>query len=73
MAFFLRKYGDIGSRKEIQGLLNEYILCETHKRLPDDPGDPSRTTQLWRDVNNHAKVGNPLMDAAYTLWWEGGE
>jgi hypothetical protein len=73
VAFFLRKYGDIENRKEIHRLLNEYVLCETFKTLPDDPGDPSKTTQLWRDVNDYAKVGNPLMDAAHTLWWEGGE
>jgi hypothetical protein len=31
VAFYLRKYGDIESRKEIHRLLNEHVLCETYK------------------------------------------
>ena len=73
VAFYLRAYGEIENRKEIHGLLNEHVLRETGKELPEEAYGSSGTNQLWRDVNNHAKIGNPLMDAGYTLFWEGEE
>jgi len=73
VAFYLRAYGEIANRKEIHGLLNEHVLRETGKELPEEAFGSSETNQLWRDVNNHAKIGNPLMDAGYTLFWEGEE
>jgi hypothetical protein len=69
----LRKYGKIESRKEIHRLLNEHVLCETRKALPEEAYGSSETNQLWTDASNPAKVGNPLMDAAHTLLWEGDE
>jgi hypothetical protein len=73
VAFYLRAYGEIRSRKEIHRLLNEHVLRESGKQLPEEAHGSSETNQLWRDVNNHAKIGNPLMDAGYTLFWEGEE
>jgi hypothetical protein len=73
VAFYLREYGKIESRKEIHRLLNEHVLRETGKELPEEAYGSSETNQLWRDVRNHAKIGNPLMDAGYTLFWGGEE
>ena len=73
VAYYLREYGEIENRKEIHRLLNEHVLRETSKKLPDEAYGSSETNQLWRDVSNHAKVGNPLMDAGYTLFWGGEE
>jgi hypothetical protein len=73
VAFYLRGYGEIESRKEIHRLLNEHVLRETEKELPEEAYGSSETNQLWRDVSNPAKVGNPLGDAGYTLFWEGDE
>jgi hypothetical protein len=73
VAFYLREYGKIESRKEIHRLLNEHVLCETSKTLPDETYGSSATNQLWRDVSNHAKVRDPLRDAAHWLYWEGDD
>jgi hypothetical protein len=72
VAFYLREYGEIGGRKEVHRLLDEHVLANTWKKLPQDGYGSSATYQLWKDVNNPAKVGNPLMDVAYTLW-SGGQ
>jgi len=73
VAVYLRGYGKIESRKEVHRLLNEHVLGETAKELPEEAYGSSETNQLWRDVSNHAKVGGPLSDAGYTLFWEGYE
>jgi hypothetical protein len=73
VAYYLRKYGKIYSRKEIHRLLNKHVLCETQKTLPEKGYSNSETNQLWRDVNDRAKVGNPLSYAAYILFLEGDE
>jgi hypothetical protein len=73
VAFYLRGYAKIESRKEVHRLLNEHVLRETGRELPEEAYGSSETNQLWRDVSNHAKVGGPLSDAGYTLFWEGDE
>jgi hypothetical protein len=65
VAFYLRNYGEIESRKEIHHLLNEHVLCESWKTLPIEGYSSSETTQLWRDVK---KVKNRLLSAAYALY-----
>jgi hypothetical protein len=70
VAFYLRNNGKIQSPKEIHRLLNEHVLRETHKVLPE--GDTnSESSQLWQDVNNPIKVRNPLFDVERTLYSEG--
>ncbi len=71
VAFYLRNRGNIKSRKEIQRLLNRHVLCVTHKDLPEAGYSSPETVQLWRDVNDPAKVRNPLIDVARTLNSEG--
>jgi hypothetical protein len=70
VAFYLRNYGKIEGRKVIHRLLNEYVLCETWKTLPEDAFSSSETNQFWRDVNDKRKVGNPLMIAAHGLFFQ---
>ena len=72
VAFILREYG-LKGRKEPQKLLNKHVLPNSWKKLPEDGYGSSATKQLWDDVNNHAKVGGPLMDAMWTLFYEGHE
>jgi hypothetical protein len=72
VAFLLRNYG-IRGRKKIHKLLNKHVLSNTWKGLPEDGYGNSATYQLWKDVKNRAKVGGPLMDASWTLFWEGAE
>jgi len=66
----LREHGKIESRKEIHRLLNEYVLCETPKTLPEEAYGSSETNQLWRDARDHDKVRNPLYDAGSTLFFQ---
>ncbi len=67
VAFYLREYGEMGSRKEIHRLLNEHLLRETWKTsLPQQGYSTSGTTQLWRDVD---KVKARLLAAAYALYF----
>jgi hypothetical protein len=72
VAFFLRSYG-LKGRKEPQKLLNAHVLPNTWKKLPEEGYGSSATKQLWADVNNDGKVGGPLMDAMWTLFYEGHE
>ena len=71
VAFYLRNSGKIQSRKEIHRLLNRHVLRETHKVLPEEGYSSSETVQLWRDVDNPAKVLKPLFDVERTLYKEG--
>ena len=71
VAFYLRNNGKIQSRKEIHRLLNEHVLCETHKFIPEVTYATSESNQLWRDVNDRAKVRNPLHEVGWTLYREG--
>ena len=71
VAFYLRNNGKIQSPKEIHRLLNRHVLCETHKVLPEEGVATSESNQLWRDVNDRAKVYDPLWEVGYTLYWEG--
>lgn len=68
VAFYLRDYGEIASRKQIHRLLNEHVLCETHKTLSEEGYSSSATNQLWEAATNVKRVRNPLMDVAHTLW-----
>jgi len=71
VAFLLRAYG-IEGRKEIHQLLNEHVLFEIGVEL--DLGITDKPTyKLWRNVNNEALVRDPLLDAAWTLFYEGYE
>jgi hypothetical protein len=71
VAFYLKNTGKIKSRKEIHRLLNEHVLCESHKTLPEEGYTSSETAQLWRDVNHPTKVRKPLTDVESTLFFEG--
>jgi hypothetical protein len=71
VAFFLRRYGMAG-RKKIHQALNEYVLRENSQKLPEGYSN-SKERQLWRLVNNAAVVRDPLIDASWTLFWEGYE
>ena len=71
VAFCLRNTGKIQGHKEIHRLLNRHVLCETHKVLPEEGVATSESNQLWRDVNDRAKVYDPLWQVGYTLYWEG--
>jgi hypothetical protein len=71
VAFCLRNNGKIQGRKEIHRLLNEHVLCESHKTLPEEGYTSSETAQLWRDVNHPTKVRKPLADVGRTLFFEG--
>jgi hypothetical protein len=54
----------IESRIEIHRILNEHVLCETWKELPEDDCSSSQTNQLWRDVH---KVEDRLLAASHPL------
>ena len=71
VAFYLRNNGKIQSRKEIHRLLNEHVLRETHKSIPEVTYPTSESNQLWDDVNNPTKVRNPLFDVERTFHREG--
>jgi hypothetical protein len=71
VAFILRRYG-LKGRKEPQKLLNAHVL-PNWKKLPEDGYGTSATKQLWDNVNKHHKVGGPLLDAMWTLYYEGHE
>ena len=71
VAFLLRAYG-LEGRKEIHHLLNEHVLCEIGKELQLGYTD-NATYTLWRSVKNEALVRGPLLDAAWTLFYEGYE
>jgi hypothetical protein len=71
VAFLLRTYG-LEGRKEIHQLLNKHVLCEIGKELQLGYTDIATYT-LWRRVTNEALVRTPLVDAAWTLFYEGYE
>jgi hypothetical protein len=71
VAFLLRTYG-LEGRKEIHQLLNKHVLCEIGKELQLGYTD-NATYTLWRRVTNEALVRTPLVDAAWTLFYEGYE
>jgi len=50
VAAYLRRYGRILSRKDVQCLLNAHVLSGTWKTLPEDSYGSSAVNQLWRDV-----------------------
>jgi len=62
VAFHLRTF--IGSPKEIHRVLNEHVLRETRKSLPEEGYSSSETNQLWRDVE---KVKGRLLAASHPL------
>jgi hypothetical protein len=56
VAFFLRTYGGINSRKEIHKILNKHVPGETWKDdLPEDGTSTSEATQLWANVRRTHK------------------
>ena len=71
VAFYLRNNGKIQSRKEIHRLLNRHVLRETHKFIPEVTYPTSESNQLWRDVDNPAKVRKPLLEVERMLYLEG--
>jgi hypothetical protein len=71
VAFLLRAYG-LEGRKDIHHLLNEHVLCEIGSELQLGYTD-NATYMLWRSVKNEALVRGPLLDAAWTLFYEGYE
>jgi hypothetical protein len=64
VAFYLRAY--TRGREQIHKLLNDNVLRETWKTLPEGGYSCSETNQLWRDVD---KVENRLLAAAYPLYF----
>jgi hypothetical protein len=50
VAAYLRYSGDIKSRKKIHSLLNEHLLRDNGKVLPEEGYSSSAVNQLWRDV-----------------------
>jgi hypothetical protein len=72
VAFFLRNAGQIEGRKEIHRLLNKHVLCEIPwRKLTEDGSSSPETIQLWRDVQDESKIGNPLRAVRRTLFWQG--
>jgi hypothetical protein len=73
VAFYLRNAGKIQCHPEIHRLLNEYVLYEIpwKTKLPEDGVSSSEETQLWRDVRDESKVGNPLKAVGHTRYWQG--
>jgi hypothetical protein len=69
VAFYLRDYGGMREGAEAHRLINEYVLCEHRKELPEGHSD-SVSNQLWRDVD---KVKNKLLAAAYAICWYDSE
>jgi hypothetical protein len=65
VAYCLRHFVGIEGRKEIHRLLNKHV--------PEEGYSTSDSNQLWRDVANDAKVGDPLMEAAQTLFYQDDE
>jgi hypothetical protein len=63
VAFYLRTY--IQSRKQIHKLLNEHVLRDTWKTLPEEDCSSSQTNQLWRDVR---RFGGRLLAASHPLY-----
>jgi hypothetical protein len=64
VAFYLRDYGDMREGAEAHRLINEHVLREYQKELPEGHSD-SASNQLWRDVD---KVKNKLLAAAYAIY-----
>jgi hypothetical protein len=62
VAFHLRTF--IESPKEIHRVLNEHVLGETRKSLPEAGYSSSETNQLWRDVE---KLRGRLLAASHPL------
>jgi hypothetical protein len=62
VAFYLRPY--LRSRRAIHKLLNEHVLHESGKKLPEGDYSTSETNQLWRDVG---KVKDRLLAASQPL------
>ncbi len=71
VAFLLRTYG-LEGRMEIHRILNEHVLSEIGEELQLGTTDTA-TYKLWRTVGNNSLVGGPLLDAAWTLFYEGYE
>jgi hypothetical protein len=68
VAFYLREYGKVHSRKEVHRLLNEHVLRDSWKGpLPEEGYSSPAANQLWRDVNNPKKIEAPLVQVEHTL------
>jgi hypothetical protein len=63
VAFYLRTY--IQSREQIHKLLNEHVLRDTWKALPEEDCSSSQTNQLWRDAR---RFGERLLAASHPLY-----
>lgn len=64
---YLNIYGEKYDRKTVHQLLNNHVLCEVGKTLPEGYSS-SAVNQLWRDVE---KVAIPLIRRSSSLhdWW----
>jgi hypothetical protein len=49
VAFFLRTYGGMEGRKEINRLLNEHVLRDTRRSLAVGYSETA-SNQVWRDI-----------------------
>jgi hypothetical protein len=63
VAFYLRDYGGMKQGAEAHRLINEHVLRESAKRLPEGYAD-SASNQLWRDANI---VERKLLMAAHAI------
>jgi hypothetical protein len=79
LAFLLKRYG-IHPDGEINALLDDYVLDAHWKPDAKDRvlfraaiKGTSPHEQVWRDSRKRAIVHDPLIDAAWTLFWEGYE
>jgi hypothetical protein len=81
VVYLLREYG-IQPDKEINGPLYRYVLAGTWKtdHPPHKVGQfknadrgSSLHEQVWGNSRKEFLVGKPLIDAAWTLFWEGDE
>lgn len=64
VAFYLSTR--VQGRKEIHKLINEHVLRESWKRLPEGGYSSSETNQLWRDAE---KFGKRLLAASHPLYF----
>jgi hypothetical protein len=63
VALYLRPA--VGSRVEVHKMLNEHVLRDTWKKLPEESYGTSKVNQLWRDVE---KVRSRLEAASHPLY-----
>ncbi|MBA2712052.1 MAG: hypothetical protein H0U55_00630 [Rubrobacteraceae bacterium] len=79
VAFLLKEHG-IQPDKKINGLLDDHVLNDGWKRSHSERSlfkyalkGTSLHQQVWDNSRKKAVVRDPLIDAAWTLFWEGYE